>query len=136
MLEAFKYFSSNYAFCSFPFLFPILFFKYTHIGDAIQIEEYAPLIIPTINGNVNCLTDGTRKFNAIIVITVASDVYNDLAIVSVILTSATSIDFALLIIFVFSLILSKITIVSHIEYPTIVSIAAINGVFTGTLNTA
>ena len=46
--------------------FPTLSFKYTHTGEAIHIEEYAPVIIPIIKGIVNSLTDGTNIFIAII----------------------------------------------------------------------
>lgn len=81
----------------------------------MNIEEYAPHIIPTIKGIVNSLTDGTNILIAIIVTNVDKDVYIDLFNVSVKLVSAISNVLALLIFLVFSLILSKITIVSFIE---------------------
>ena len=90
-------------------------FNNTHIGEAMNIEEYAPAAIPTIRGVENSLTVGTNILTAVIVISVDADVYIDLFNVSFIPLFAISVGTALLIFLESSLILSNITIVSFIE---------------------
>ena len=48
------------------------------IGDAINIDEYAPTAIPINSGNVNSLTLGTNIFTAPIITNVVNDVLIDL----------------------------------------------------------
>ena len=105
----------------------------TQKGLAIKMEEKVPAIIPTISGNVNSRNELTPIANNT---TIENRVVTDVLIERVIdchtlslTTSAKSsfLDACL----VFSLILSKITMVSLIEYPIIVNIAAIKEVLTG-----
>ena len=77
----------NYAVLTVLFLF-ILPFIITHTGDAINIDEYAPAVIPTNNGNENSLTVGTNTFTATININVVNEVLIDLAKVLLIIVFA------------------------------------------------
>ena len=86
----------NYALI--PFFFEALFLSQTQVGEAINIDEYAPVAIPITSGNEKSLTAGTNTLTAIIVINVVSVVLIDLDIVCVKLLSATSIVGAVLIV--------------------------------------
>ena len=99
---------------------------YITTGLATKILEYVPIITPIIIANENVFSTSPPKRNNI---RTTKKVVREVTIVrlkeSFILWLITVINVEFLSIFEFSRILSKITIVSFKEYPTIVRKAAI-----------
>src|SRR5690606_18600657 len=101
--------------------------KSTTIGEAMKSDEYVPIITPIINANTKPRIDSPPKINMAkrtkkvvmeVLIVRDSVLFN-----ARLITPAT---FLLGFSVRYSLILSKTTTVSLIEYPTTVKIAAIN----------
>jgi len=102
-------------------------------GAEIKIEEYDPAItqIPIVNAN-SLITPVHKRYIARITKNKESTVPNDLLIVCRRLSSnifQNNIPFWPALFLIFSLILSKIIIVSLILYPILVSTAIIKTVF-------
>ena len=87
--------------------------------------------MPIISGMINSLMDSdTIMHSGIMTTNVVRDVIMVRFRVLFILLSMFDSKLVFLLIRSFSLILSKMTMVSFIEYPTSVSMAAINGLLT------
>lgn len=106
--------------------FTIFVFITYHSAPVIHTEEQAPQIIPTISGSANSLIELTPMINNTATITnVVREVQILLVKVLVIhLFTSVSSSSVRFFVFISSRILSKITIVALIEYPTMVSIHA------------
>ena len=101
------------------------------------MEDRQPTITPTISGMMNSLIEAdTMMHSGTITTSVVSEVIMVLLRVWLRLRSMLVSLLSLLYIRLFSLILSKITMVSLMEYPTSVRIAAINGLLTVNPNIA
>ena len=96
----------------------------------MKMDEYVPEIRPTMMGSENSRIDATpNMYTASIVISVVKDVLMVRGIVSRILRSAISIRVSLLLsVRLFSRMRSNTTMVSLMEYPTMVRHAAIIGI--------
>ena len=98
------------------------------IGDAIKIEEYVPITIPNVRTNAKSYNStAPPMMRAIIEISVVNEVLivrPNVWLIDILIKVGVE-TFTLE--FEFSLILSKITIVSLIEYPKSVKSAAMIG---------
>jgi hypothetical protein len=104
---------------------------------AMHREEYVPLMSPIINGNVNSFKDAmllitANTYTTMTQITVVKEVLMDRAKLWFRLLLARSFKSPLYLAPLFSLILSYTTMVSLIEYPMIVKVAATKDSLTGT----